>query len=95
METETVAVTRVTPWEIKERLERGEPLWFVDARNPQAWSESDEKVPGAIRVPTDDASATTIGSATYVPKARSPRSPRTTTAVCTPTPASPTAPSRS
>jgi rhodanese-related sulfurtransferase len=56
METETVAVTRVTPWEIKERLERGEPLWFVDARNPQAWNEATEKLPGAIRVPSDEVS---------------------------------------
>jgi rhodanese-related sulfurtransferase len=54
METESVAVTRVTPWEVEERLNRGEPLAFVDCRNPQAWSESSEKLPGAIRVPAGE-----------------------------------------
>jgi rhodanese-related sulfurtransferase len=46
-------VTRVTPDEIKQRMDRGEPIAFVDARNPQAWAESEEKLPGAIRVPAD------------------------------------------
>ncbi len=44
-------VTRVTVDEVKERMERGEPLAFVDTRNPQAWGEADTKLPGAIRVP--------------------------------------------
>jgi rhodanese-related sulfurtransferase len=38
---------------VKSRLERGEPLVFLDARNPKAWSESDVKLPGAIRVESD------------------------------------------
>jgi rhodanese-related sulfurtransferase len=42
--------TRVTVDEVKERMERGEPLAFVDTRNPKAWGESDAKLPGAIRV---------------------------------------------
>jgi rhodanese-related sulfurtransferase len=46
--------TRVTVDEVKERMDRGEPLAFVDTRNPQAWGESDVKLPGAIRVPADD-----------------------------------------
>ncbi|HEY6931389.1 MAG TPA: rhodanese-like domain-containing protein [Thermoanaerobaculia bacterium] len=54
METESVAVTRVTPWEVEERLNRGEPIAFVDCRNPHAWSESSEKLPGAIRVPAGE-----------------------------------------
>ncbi|HEX7254208.1 MAG TPA: rhodanese-like domain-containing protein [Thermoanaerobaculia bacterium] len=54
METESVSVTRVTPWEVEERLMRGEPIAFVDCRNPQAWSESSEKLPGAIRVPAGE-----------------------------------------
>jgi ArsR family transcriptional regulator len=56
METMT-EVTRVTPDEIRQRMERGEPIAFVDARNPQAWAESDVKLPGAIRVPADDVEA--------------------------------------
>ena len=45
--------TRVTVDEVKERMDRGEPFAFVDARNPKAWGESDVKLPGAIRVPAD------------------------------------------
>ena len=46
--------TRVTVDEVKERMERGEPLAFVDTRNPKAWGEADSKLPGAIRVPADE-----------------------------------------
>lgn len=46
--------TRVTIDEVKERLDRGEELVFVDTRNPQAWGESDSKLPGAIRVPAGE-----------------------------------------
>ena len=46
--------TRVTAEEIKERMARGEQFTFVDTRNPQAWGESDVKLPGAIRVPADE-----------------------------------------
>ena len=46
--------TRVTVDEVKERMARGEQFAFLDTRNPQAWGESDVKLPGAIRVPADD-----------------------------------------
>ena len=46
--------TRVTAEEVKERMDRGEPLVFIDARNPQAWGEAETKLPGAIRVPADE-----------------------------------------
>jgi rhodanese-related sulfurtransferase len=46
--------TRVTVDEVKERMDRGEPLAFLDIRNPQAWDEADTKLPGAIRVPADE-----------------------------------------
>ena len=52
---QTMEATRVTVDEVKERMERGEPLAFIDTRNPQAWGESDIKLPGAIRVPADEA----------------------------------------
>ena len=48
-------VTRVTPDEVKQRMDRGEQFTFVDSRNPQAWEESDVKLPGAIRLTADDA----------------------------------------
>ena len=40
--------------EVKERFVRGEPLLFVDVRNPKAWEASDMKLPGAVRVPADN-----------------------------------------
>lgn len=46
--------TRVTVDEVRERMDRGEPFAFVDTRNPQAWAESDLKLPGALRVPADE-----------------------------------------
>lgn len=46
--------TRVTTDEVKERMDRGELLVFLDNRNPQAWDEADAKLPGAIRVPADE-----------------------------------------
>ena len=46
--------TRVTIDEIKERMDRGEQFTFVDSRNPQAWAEAENKLPGAIRVPADE-----------------------------------------
>jgi rhodanese-related sulfurtransferase len=48
-------VTRVTPDEVKQRMDRGEKFTFVDSRNPKAWEESDVKLPGAIRLTPDDA----------------------------------------
>jgi rhodanese-related sulfurtransferase len=45
--------TNLTIDEVKRRVDRGEPLAFVDARNPQAWGEAKTKIPGAVRVPAD------------------------------------------
>jgi rhodanese-related sulfurtransferase len=47
-------VTRITPDEVKERMDRGEPFTFIDARNPKDWAEAKEQLPGAIRVPADE-----------------------------------------
>lgn len=46
--------TRITTDEVRERLDRGEQFAFVDTRNPQAWGESDKKLPSAIRVAADE-----------------------------------------
>jgi rhodanese-related sulfurtransferase len=43
--------TRITVDEVKQRLDRGEEFAFIDTRNPQAWAESDKKLPHALRVP--------------------------------------------
>ena len=47
--------TRVTVDEVKERMDRGEAFTFVDTRNPKAWAEAETKLPGAIRIPADEA----------------------------------------
>lgn len=46
--------TRITTDEVRERMDRGEEFAFVDTRNPQAWAESDKKLPNAIRVPAEE-----------------------------------------
>ncbi|MDQ3684974.1 MAG: hypothetical protein M3430_05160 [Acidobacteriota bacterium] len=46
--------TRVTVDEVKERMDRGELFTFVDTRNPQAWGETDAKLPGALRMTADE-----------------------------------------
>lgn len=55
MESTDITVDRVTADEVKARLDRGEPIAFLDARNPTAWGEADTKLPGALRVPADEA----------------------------------------
>lgn len=47
-------VSRVTVDEVKERLDRGEPIAFIDARGQEAWSKSDVQIKGWIRIPADD-----------------------------------------
>lgn len=45
----------VTVAEVKALLEQGQPITFIDSRNPIAWGSSKVKIPGAIRVPLDEA----------------------------------------
>lgn len=47
-------VTRITVDEVSERLNRAEQFTFVDTRNPTAWGEAEQKLPGAIRVPAEE-----------------------------------------
>ncbi len=47
-------VTRVTVTEVKERMDRGETLFFLDTRNPQAWADSASKLPGAVHMDVDE-----------------------------------------
>ncbi|HXH13024.1 MAG TPA: rhodanese-like domain-containing protein [Alphaproteobacteria bacterium] len=46
--------TKISVHEVKAKLDRGEPLVFLDSRSPKAWGESQEKMPGALRVPADE-----------------------------------------
>ena len=51
----TDEIPRITAEKAKEKMDRGEAPIFLDCRNPRAWSEGDTKLPGAIRVPADQA----------------------------------------
>ena len=44
---------RIAVDELRRRMEAGEDFVLIDTRNPQAWAESDVKLPEAIRVPLD------------------------------------------
>ena len=41
---------RITIDELKKKLDGGEPVLFIDTRNPHDWGEADVKVPGARRI---------------------------------------------
>jgi len=49
--------TRITVDEVKERIDRGEPIVFVDCRRQDAWDGAQSKLPGAIRISPDEAEA--------------------------------------
>jgi sulfur-carrier protein adenylyltransferase/sulfurtransferase len=44
---------RITVDDLRKRMEAGEDFVLIDTRNPQAWAQSDVKLPEAIRVPLD------------------------------------------
>jgi hypothetical protein len=47
-------VTRITTDEVRERMKRGEPIVFVDARSAESWGKADSQIAGSVRVPPDD-----------------------------------------
>jgi rhodanese-related sulfurtransferase len=49
-----MASIRISPEEANARVLAGEPVVFMDARNPKAWGESERKIPGALRITADD-----------------------------------------
>lgn len=54
-------ITRITVDDAYGRYERGEPIIFIDSRNPQAWGGSKAKLPHAIRIPADDVRSHVVG----------------------------------
>ncbi len=51
VDTPRVDAPRITVDDLRKRMEAGEDFVLVDTRNPQAWAQSDVKLPEAIRVP--------------------------------------------
>jgi rhodanese-related sulfurtransferase len=45
---------RITVDDLRKRMEAGEDFVLIDTRNPEAWAESDVKLPEAIRLPLDN-----------------------------------------
>ena len=52
-----VEVSRVTVDEVMERRKRGEPILFIDSRSESSWQKSNVTIPGAVRVPPDEAAS--------------------------------------
>ena len=50
----TAQSLRISPADLKDRLEAGEPATILDTRNPHAWQSSDVKIRGAVRVDAHD-----------------------------------------
>jgi hypothetical protein len=50
-----VEVPRITVEEARQRMVEGEPITFVDSRSASAWESAVGKIPGAVRVPPDQA----------------------------------------
>jgi rhodanese-related sulfurtransferase len=54
MQPNDTAIDRMSVEDVKARWDRGEPVVFLDTRNPTAWGDADTKLPGALRVPADE-----------------------------------------
>ena len=46
--------SRLTVSQVEDLAASGQPVLFIDSRNPIAWGSSRVKLPGAIRVPIDE-----------------------------------------
>jgi rhodanese-related sulfurtransferase len=49
-----LSLYRITPDDLKRRVDAREPIAILDTRAEDAWHESDVQIPGAMRVPPDD-----------------------------------------
>ena len=45
---------RISPAEVKRRIDAGERVTLLDSRAPAQWAASPTKLPDAIRVPLDE-----------------------------------------
>ena len=48
---------KISADEVKQRLDRGDALVFIDSRSHDAWQNSDVQIPNSLRVPPDQAAA--------------------------------------
>ena len=45
---------KITPDELRRRMDAGQDFTVIDVRNSNAWAQSDVMIPEAIRVPLDN-----------------------------------------
>lgn len=45
---------RISPDELKRRIDSGESIVFLDSRASDAWRTANRQIPGSIRVPPDE-----------------------------------------
>ena len=45
-----VELARLDVNEVEKMIDSGEPVLLIDTRSPKAWSESEVKLPGALRI---------------------------------------------
>lgn len=46
--------SRLTVADVMDLIDRGQPITFIDSRNPIAWGSSKATLPGALRIPIDE-----------------------------------------
>ena len=47
-------LARITPEDLKRRMDAHEPIAVLDTRAEDAWNTSDAQIPGSVRLPPDD-----------------------------------------
>ena len=50
----TESPSRLTVADVKDLIDGGQPITFIDSRNPIAWGSSKVTLPGALRIPIDE-----------------------------------------
>ena len=46
--------SRLTVADVNDLIDQGQPIAFIDSRNPIAWGSSKVTLPGALRIPIDE-----------------------------------------
>ena len=45
--------SRTRAIDLRDRIDHGEEIVLIDTRNEKAWAQSDQKLPGALRIRVD------------------------------------------
>jgi len=49
-----MSMSKITPGQANEYFNRGEKMRFVDSRPSEQWLNSNNRLPGAVRIPPDE-----------------------------------------